>query len=61
MYRMEHNDSEPSYKCVSARVHAHMLNLHLIKTHLKVPHGGNNLNTVLYREIANELGIELSE
>ena len=61
MYRKEHNDSKPSYQSVSAKVHAHLSNLHLTKTHLKIPPGGNNLNIVLYIRIASKLGFELSE
>ena len=56
MYRKEHNDSELSYQSVSAKVHAHLSNLHLTKTHLKIPPGGNNLNIVLYIRIASKLG-----
>ena len=33
---------------VSARAHAQMSNLHRTETHMKVPNGGNNWNTVKY-------------
>ena len=37
---------------VSARAHAQSLNMHLCKTHLNLPHGGNNKNAVVYIGIA---------
>ena len=33
---------------VSARAHAQLSDLHLIKTHLEVPNGGNNQHPVMY-------------
>ena len=35
-------------KSVSARARAQSLNMHPRKTHLGVPHGGNNYNAVVY-------------
>ena len=46
--RKTHNGSEQINNCFSARVHAQSVNMHHRKTHLNVPHGGNNWNTVAY-------------
>jgi len=37
---------------VNARVYAQLSNLHYSKTHLKIPNGGINWNTLIFIEVA---------
>ena len=63
-YRMEHNKSSIMTlhlgRCAATTAHAQLSNVHLTKTHLSVPHEGNNdiIVTYIYKLLAIMSGAE---